>query len=183
MGFHICIVGYVFGIPLSLFWEAPPKSFFFASTNPTLLHVKPVSAATSRASSSRLKLIITLAKRMSFRRGELAVKARDVEQGNPILEFSNSIATRRSPQGTGAKAGATNPQAPTPAYSDRLSQLEKDMAEIRDGTIKEVLEKLRHLSYEIEEINTRFDLLDRTGETLDDFRLKVNHYERKMTNL
>ena len=120
---------------------------------------------------------------MSFRRGELAVKARDVEQGNPILEFSNSIATRRSPQGTGPKAGATNPQAPTPAYSDRLSQLEKDMAEIRDGTIKEVLEKLRHLSYEIEEINTRFDLLDRTGETLDDFRLKVNHYERKMTNL
>ena len=34
------------------------------------------------------------------------------------------------------------------------------MAEIRDGTIKEVLEKLRLLSYEIEEINRRFDTVD-----------------------
>ena len=57
------------------------------------------------------------------------------------------------------------------------------MAEIRDGTIKEVLEKLRRLSYEIEEINRRFNLLDRTGETLDDVRLSVNHYEREITNL
>ena len=30
------------------------------------------------------------------------------------------------------------------------------MAKIRDGTIKDVLEKLRLLSYEIEEINRRF---------------------------
>ena len=60
------------------------------------------------------------------------------------------MATRRSPQGSGPKAGATNPQAPAPAYSDKLSQLEKDMAEIRDSTIKEVLEKLRRFSYEIE---------------------------------
>ena len=57
------------------------------------------------------------------------------------------------------------------------------MAEIRDGTIKEVLGKLRRLSYEIEEINRRFNLLDRTGETLDDVRLSVNHYEREITNL
>ena len=58
MGFHIFIVGYVFGIPLSLFREAPPNSgyFLFSLTNPTLLHVKPVNAAASRASSSRLKL-------------------------------------------------------------------------------------------------------------------------------
>ena len=25
MGLHICIVGYVFGIPVLLFWEAPPN--------------------------------------------------------------------------------------------------------------------------------------------------------------
>ena len=43
------------------------------------------------------------------------------------------------------------------------------MAEIRDGAVKEVLEKLRRFGYEIEEINRRFDELDRTGETLEDF--------------
>ena len=57
------------------------------------------------------------------------------------------------------------------------------MAEIRDGTIKEVLEKLRRLSYEIEDINRRFDSLDRTGGTLDDFRVKVSQYETEMVNL
>ena len=46
------------------------------------------------------------------------------------------------------------------------------MAEIRDGTIKEVLKKLRLLSYEIEEINRRFDTVDRTGNTLDDLQGK-----------
>ena len=51
------------------------------------------------------------------------------------------------------------------------------MAEIRDGTIKEVLEKLRCLGYEIEQINTRFDSLDRTSKTLGDFRLRVDYYE------
>ena len=44
------------------------------------------------------------------------------------------------------------------------------MAEIRDGTIKEVLEKLRLLGYEIEEINRRFGTVDRTGDNLDDLR-------------
>ena len=56
------------------------------------------------------------------------------------------------------------------------------MAEIRDVTIKEVLEKLRRLSYEIEEINRRFDSIDRTGGTLVDFRVKVDHYETEMIN-
>ena len=37
------------------------------------------------------------------------------------------------------------------------------MAEIRDGTIIEVLEKLRLLSYVIEEISRRLDTVDRTG--------------------
>ena len=45
------------------------------------------------------------------------------------------------------------------------------MAEIRDGTIKKLLEKPRCLSYEIENINKRFDSLYRTGGTLDDFRV------------
>ena len=93
------------------------------------------------------------------------------------------MAIRRSPQGSGPKSGTTNPQTPAPANSDRLSQLEKDMAEIRDGTIKEVLEKLRLLSDEIEEINRRFDSLDRTGNTLDDFRVRADYYEKEMINL
>ena len=89
------------------------------------------------------------------------------------------MATRRSPQGSGPKSGTTNPQASVPA----MYQPEKDVAEIRDGTIiKEVLEKLRRLGYEIEEINRRFDSLDRTGETLDNFRLRVHHYKSEMTN-
>ena len=29
MGFHLCIVGYVFGIPLSLLWGAPPNLGYF----------------------------------------------------------------------------------------------------------------------------------------------------------
>ena len=57
------------------------------------------------------------------------------------------------------------------------------MVEIRDGKIKEVLEKLRRLSYEIEEINRTFDSVDRTGDTLDDLRLRADHYESEMTNL
>ena len=93
------------------------------------------------------------------------------------------MAIKRSSQGSGPKAGATSPQARAPAYSDRLSQLEKDMAEIKEGTIKEVLKKLRLLSYEIEEINIRFDSFNRTGNTLDDFRVRKDYYENEMTNL
>ena len=57
------------------------------------------------------------------------------------------------------------------------------MAEIRDGTIKEVLEKLRLLSYEIEEINRRFGTVDRTCDTLDDSRVRVDCYENEMADL
>ena len=46
-----------------------------------------------------------------------------------------------------------------------------------------MLEKLRRLSYEIEENNRRFDILDRTGDTLDDVRVRVDHYESEMINL
>ena len=92
------------------------------------------------------------------------------------------MATRR-PQGSDPKAGATSPQAQAPAYSDRLSQLEKGVAEIRDGTVKEVLEKLRGLSDDIEEINEKFDTVDRTGDTLEDLRVRVYHHENEMTNL
>ena len=53
----------MFGLPVLLFWEAPPNGqviFVLNSTsaNPTLLHVKPINAAASRVSSSRLNLII-----------------------------------------------------------------------------------------------------------------------------
>ena len=47
------------------------------------------------------------------------------------------------------------------------------MAEIRDGTIKEVLDKHRRLSCEIEDINIRFDSFDLTSETLDELRVQV----------
>ena len=93
------------------------------------------------------------------------------------------MATRRWPQGSDPKAGATSPQARAPAYSDRLSQLEKDVAKIRDGTVKEVLEKLRGLSDNIEKINRRFDIVDSSGGTLEDLRVRVYHHENKMTNL
>ena len=75
------------------------------------------------------------------------------------------------------------PKHGSPAYSDRLSQLEKDVAEIRDGTVKKVLEKLRGLSDDIEEIDRRFDTVDRTGDTLEDLRVRVYHQENEMTNL
>ena len=54
----------MFGIPVLLpFWEASPNDQVIfvlnpTSTNPTLLHVKPVNAGASRASSLRLNLII-----------------------------------------------------------------------------------------------------------------------------
>ena len=66
------------------------------------------------------------------------------------------MSTRRSLHGSSPKAGAagaTSPQARAAAFDDRLSQLENDMAEIRDGTMKDVLVKLRLLSDEIKEIN------------------------------
>ena len=94
------------------------------------------------------------------------------------------MSTRRSPQGSGPKSGTTNPQTPALAYSNKLSQLEKDMAETMDGMTKEVLEKLRLLSDEIEEINRRFDSLDRTGDTLlEDLRIRVDNHENEMTDL
>ena len=57
------------------------------------------------------------------------------------------------------------------------------MTEIRDGTVKEVLEKLRGLSDDIEEINKRFDTVDRTGDTLKDLRIRVDNHENQMTDL
>ena len=57
------------------------------------------------------------------------------------------------------------------------------MAEIRDGTMKDVLVKLRLLSDEIAEINRRFGTVDRTGNTLDDLRVRVNCYENDMEDL
>ena len=75
------------------------------------------------------------------------------------------MGTRRSSHGLSPKAGAagaTSPQARAAAFGDRLSQLENDMPEIKDGTIKDVLVKLRLLSDEIEEINRRFGAVDRT---------------------
>ena len=58
MGFHICIVGYLFGILVLLLCE----TYAYLSNDqvifvlcPILLHIKPVNAAASRASSSRLK--------------------------------------------------------------------------------------------------------------------------------
>ena len=57
------------------------------------------------------------------------------------------------------------------------------MAEIRDGTMKDVLVKLQLLNDEIEEINRRFGTVDRTGSTVDDLGVKVNCYENDMADL
>ena len=79
MGSHVyIIVGYVFGIPISLFWKPHRmiRLFFVlnpTSTNLTLLHVKPVNVAAGRVSSLRLSLIIALPESVNFKRGELAV--------------------------------------------------------------------------------------------------------------
>ena len=100
-----------------------------------------------------------------------------------LENFQIQMATGRSPEGSGPKSGTTNPQTPASAYSDRLSQLEKDMSKIRDDTIKEVPEKLRLLRDEIEDINRRFDSRDRTGNTVDDFRVRVDYYENQMADL
>ena len=55
MGFHICIVGYLFGIPALLLCEAHLMIRFVLSPLPYTASRKPVNAAASRASSSRLK--------------------------------------------------------------------------------------------------------------------------------
>ena len=93
------------------------------------------------------------------------------------------MATRSSSHGSSPKAEATSPRARAAAYGDRLSQLEKDMAEMRDGTIKDVLEKLRLLSFETEEINRRFGTVDHTGNTFDDLRARVDYYSNEMADL
>ena len=94
------------------------------------------------------------------------------------------MATKRSPpKGSGPKSGATNDPAPAPATSDRVSQLEKQVAEIRDDIVRGVLEELRRLSCEIGEINRRFDTFACAGETLDDLRAKVARHEAEMVEL
>ena len=57
------------------------------------------------------------------------------------------------------------------------------MTGIRDGTITDVLEKLRRLSYEIEEINRRFYAFACTCEAPDDLRIEVHRHEAEMVEL
>ena len=85
----------------------------------------------------------------------------------------------KRPTGSGPKDGAASPQARAAAFGDRLSHLENDMVEIRDGTMKDI----QLLKNEIEEINRRFGTLVRTGNTLDDMRVKVNCHENEMADL
>ena len=53
------------------------------------------------------------------------------------------------------------------------------MAEIRDGIMKDV----QLLKDEIEEINRRFGAVDRTGNTLEDLRVRVNCHENDIADL
>ena len=111
-------------------------------------------------------------------------EARVVEQARPPSQkFLILMTARRSPQKSGPKSGATNPRAPAPASTNRLSQLEKQVDEIRDGTVRDVLEKLRHVSYDINGINRRFDSLTRPGETFDGLKVKVYRQEAEMVEL
>ena len=57
------------------------------------------------------------------------------------------------------------------------------MAEVIDGTVKQKLEKLRRLSHGNDEINKRFDTVDRTGDALEDLRIRVDHHEIEMKSL
>ena len=95
------------------------------------------------------------------------------------------MASRRSPQKeSGPKSGATNPSAPAPTHSGKFSQMEKQIAEIRNGTIRDGLEEFRRLSYEIEAIDRRLDeRIRRTGETLDDLKVQVYRHEAEMVEL
>ena len=103
-------------------------------------------------------------------------EARVVEQARPPSQkFLILMTARRSPQKSGPKSGATNPRAPAPASTNRLSQLEKQVDEIRDGTVRDVLEKLRHVSYD--------DSLTRPGETFDGLKVKVYRQEAEMVEL
>ena len=94
------------------------------------------------------------------------------------------MTSRRSPQkGSGRKSGVTNPLAPAPSFSDGLSQLEKKVAEVTGGAIRDVLEKSRRFSGKIEEINRRFDTFACTGETLGDLKSKVYRHEAERIEL
>ena len=53
------------------------------------------------------------------------------------------------------------------------------MAEIRDGTMKDV----QLLKDAIEEINRRFGAIDRTGNTLDDLRVRANCHDNDIADL
>ena len=91
------------------------------------------------------------------------------------------MASRSSPKvGSGPRSEATDPPAPVPAHSNICLQLEKQIAEIRDRMIRDVIEEFRRLIYEIEEINRGFDVLARTGEILDDLRFKVYRHAEKV---
>ena len=57
------------------------------------------------------------------------------------------------------------------------------MAKITEGPIRDVLEKLRRLSYKIEEINRRFDTFACTGETLGDLKVKLHRHEAEIVEL
>ena len=57
------------------------------------------------------------------------------------------------------------------------------MAKITEGPNRDVLEKLRRLSYKIEEINRRFDTFAFTGETFGDLKVKVYRHEAEMVEL
>ena len=174
MGFHIFIVGYLFGIPVLLLCEAHLMIRLFLS---------PLPYTASRKSCQRCckqGLIITPEiTHYASRKYELQTWRACSKLGL----CCSQVPISRKLQGLDPKAGATSLQARAPAYSDRLSKLEKDVAEIRDGTVKEVLEKLRGLSDDIEEVNKRFDTVDRTGDTLEDLRVRVYHHENEMTNL
>ena len=90
----------------------------------------------------------------------------------------------RSPQKvSGRKSGVTNPLAPAPAFRNRLAKLEKKVAEVTGGAIRDVLGKSRRLRYKIEEFNRRFDTFACTSETLGDLKVKVYRHEAERVEL
>ena len=89
--------------------------------------------------------------------------------------------------GSGTRSSeAINPPAPAPAPNNtqiRLTQLECQMAEIRDIATRDVQQELRRFRYKIGEIHERFNELVCTSETLYGLRVGVDRLEAELIEL
>ena len=112
MGFHIYIVGYLFGIPVLLLWEAAPNSGSLC----------PLPYTASREACQRcckqsliITLLITLAESVSFRRGELAVKLGLWKSQVPISRNFKFNGYKKVAAGIGSKGRSHDSPSTSPS--------------------------------------------------------------------